>query len=66
MSRELKDQCCGRCRFWLPSEKKHEDHLGVCRRYPPVPDQRFGIGGRFPETGADEWCGEFQPVGKRA
>ena len=41
----------------------------ICRRYPPVP---MGVGGAdenpkllcpFPETYANNWCGEYKRVG---
>lgn len=46
---------CSACRFWsvlLPA-------VGECRRRPPtvIPDEERG---RWPQTQATDWCGEFQ------
>lgn len=52
---------CGDCRFWLGGTEGDPTH-GLCRRFPPVP---CGVGYAsrtgWPETTADEWCGEHRP-----
>lgn len=46
---EVKDECIT-CRFRVGPR---------CRRYPPQM-MEDGIA-RFPNVGADDWCGEYQP-----
>lgn len=67
MAEELPDECCAKCRFWRePTEdeitKYGEGVLGECYRYPPT---MLMVDGRaeswYPDTGDDEWCGEYQP-----
>lgn len=68
----MADERCESCRFWA----HHQGGVvKSCRRYPPtlIPDNR-SLGAvirqwssihlhhttEFPQTGPDEWCGEFQ------
>lgn len=53
--------CCGTCKFWLHIEGNE----GVCRRYPPRytgHDEPYWTHNfwAFPETEAEDWCGEFR------
>ncbi len=54
---------CGRCRFW----KQNSDTAsrGACHRYAPraeiLPDfEEVQTPPTWPETGPENWCGEFQ------
>jgi hypothetical protein len=56
---------CGSCRFWW-REKSRRGGLGwgQCRRMPPalpiVRTDKLKLVGIWPETEADDWCGEWQ------
>jgi hypothetical protein len=66
------EERCKNCRYWL----EKYDEQGFCRRYPPVPvvdvsyseDHEGKLAAvfstnpdtYFPETVADEWCGEWK------
>ncbi len=60
---------CERCRFW--EEFQDSDGWGHCHRYAPRPvvdplrrdeEGHAYMVAYWPETDADEWCGEFQPL----
>lgn len=46
-------QCCGNCHFWR-SRPVHTFLVFECRRNAPVGERKF------PETGNDDWCGEWR------
>jgi hypothetical protein len=51
---------CNACRYWKPASSG----LGKCRRSPPavvsgINVTHAGLGGTWPLTYADQWCGEF-------
>jgi hypothetical protein len=49
---------CENCAYFKPTTA---GGAGVCRRYPPkhvVMAEKWGS--KFPETWADQWCGEHQ------
>ena len=57
---------CETCRWWM-----HDGTSAVCHRYPPNPEQfrpnpnGYGLDwtvASWPETGAQDFCGEHQPV----
>ena len=61
-------QTCATCRFWRPTE----GDFGQCRRRAPTtlyttqttsvrPDAPFRCRAVWPETRAEEWCGDYQP-----
>jgi hypothetical protein len=48
-------ESCSNCRLW----KKKTSLTGFCCAHPPV---RVDAGlSSFPTSGADTWCGEYQP-----
>lgn len=56
----MSDECCEKCRFFLPRVRKDgtAEAWGDCRRYPP---QWHGDGEMSsPVMDPDEWCGEFK------
>ena len=64
-------ECCENCKFWRVESS--DGHEGMCLRFPPQPayfvpqdetDWSVSAWG-FPETWADEWCGEFKPNGTK-
>jgi|HubBroStandDraft_2_1064218.scaffolds.fasta_scaffold100523_2 hypothetical protein len=67
---------CGECRFWDMDPRDDRTNVGECHRMPPqmVADSKFiaSIGddsinpmtGFFPETLANQWCGEWRPASK--
>lgn len=55
---ELQDfECCQSCRFWLIRFSRY----GYCRLRSPY-DGTMNRGGRWPETSAQSWCGEWELV----
>lgn len=55
---------CRDCRFWSMTLDEPDQQFGECRRRAPVP--RDGTpeiipATEWPETGCNDWCGEFQP-----
>lgn len=46
---------CASCTHWLPREDRQ---FGKCRRYPPAVLSR--VESTFPDTRAENWCGEWQ------
>lgn len=55
---------CDECRFWdaIPIVGNAKPH-GWCHRNAPV-FVEYQNGKTWPETTADDWCGEFQPQTK--
>lgn len=60
---------CENCRFWVPNDDTNTD--GTCHRHAPrVVAGTWGIylvflkatSTEWPDTVADEWCGEHEPV----
>ena len=59
---ETQVEACGKCRYW---EAKDES-VGECHRNAPQTivfsvDEESHFTTVFPETTAEEWCGEFFP-----
>jgi len=57
-----KVEACGKCRYW----EIKESATGECHRYSPQTvafsvDDETHFTTVFPETTAEEWCGEFFP-----
>lgn len=54
--------CCGHCQFWWNLHSK--SGLGRCHRYAPsyptVTTNPDGLVSPWPETGEEEWCGDFR------
>ena len=50
---------CGSCRWWAKSDLV--PGRGWCHRHPPTVRQA-GLGFMFPETGEEDWCGEWRVV----
>lgn len=61
---EPKQQACENCCFWdnstQPNDKQPDTH-GVCRKLPPIADDRTGHA-RWPFTEDTDWCGGFEAV----
>lgn len=65
------EETCAGCRFWADVGAVKSDGrpacIGVCQRNPPAfpPDTDMDpLGlywGRWPATGGDDFCGEYQP-----
>ena len=58
-------QFCHTCRFW--KARKTTEDTGECRRRAPLlitvdKDDKAWWG--WPASGAANWCGEFEPLGK--
>ena len=53
---------CESCRYWdtscQPSGMGKDTH-GLCRRLPPIADDRDGMG-RWPFTEDCDWCGQYE------
>lgn len=52
---------CDECRFWAVNEACNEE--GICRRYaarPLIGTDLLDLSVSWPETQADDWCGEFE------
>lgn len=70
MTSESEVRACANCRFWDEVETTGRlgnwRVIGRCRRYPPsiagpvVNESDVRHATYFPETEADEWCGEHQ------
>lgn len=51
---------CSTCRWWF----RLDDH-GECRRHPPTVVPIFSEAmSSWPITNHEEWCGDWQPVGR--
>lgn len=57
MTTSDKPTTCEACRFW---DILGNGTCGECRRLSPK-RARGGWDGRWPETGANDWCGEGAP-----
>lgn len=65
---------CDQCRFWKLGAlyQRENERLGDCRFHAPQPFTRshdsedFDHEAWWPETGASDWCGEFQPIAPAA
>jgi hypothetical protein len=65
-----KDDRCGDCRFWIPTNE--DRYRGECRAMPPSPAGRLlppPVGGAtiestlegvWPITRSPQWCGQFE------
>jgi hypothetical protein len=52
---------CGDCIFWDHAQ----DGEGLCRRHAPTPSQKVDEVAHWPETRAENGCGEGAPVAER-
>ena len=55
-------EACGSCRYWKPGDASN---VGQCRRHAPQSivfnvDEKLQFQSRFPETAAEDWCGDYQ------
>ena len=60
MEREVKDMCYD-CRFWAATGLAPSQ--GKCHRRAPLPSARTGgetVEVVWPQTMANDWCGEFE------
>ena len=48
---------CRTCKFWGDDEGGRAD----CRRYPPQINPNAGPWCDWPQTDAEDWCGEHKP-----
>ena len=70
-------ETCETCKFWSPelsksSALKFGPNIGECRHHSPRgpiqyhwPKRQTTVAyavSAFPPTGADDWCGEYQPA----
>lgn len=53
---------CENCKYFTPSNRPGEEHLGRCQRYAPRPGNTF-MNDRacWPAVATHEKCGEFEP-----
>jgi hypothetical protein len=61
-------QSCQGCVYWKCTSSDNEGPVfGYCRRYPPTCSkgtentQGWDRNSWFPETGSNDWCGEYKP-----
>lgn len=59
---ETQVEACGSCRYWKKSENQA---MGECHRHAPQAiafnvEQKLQFQSRFPDTTAEDWCGDYQ------
>ena len=59
-------ECCGSCRYGVPTASRGYGHIVRCHRYPPQTSLEDALAGwNFPLVKWYEWCGEWKPKGDK-